>query len=61
MCEKRYHSYPAHHNRVNIYIEDDGPGIAEKELEQVFEPFYRGEHSRSRDTGRCGLGFGSDS
>ncbi|WP_342352268.1 ATP-binding protein [Candidatus Coxiella mudrowiae] len=32
-----------HHNRVNIYIEDDGPGIAEKELEQVFESFYRGE------------------
>ncbi|WP_235379031.1 sensor histidine kinase [Candidatus Coxiella mudrowiae] len=32
-----------HHNRVNIYIEDDGPGIEEKELEQVFESFYRGE------------------
>ena len=46
----RYHS-------VIIKVEDDGPGIAEKELEQVFEPFYRGEHSRSRDTGGTGLGL----
>ncbi|WP_264769927.1 ATP-binding protein [Coxiella burnetii] len=44
-------------NRVKVLIEDDGPGIAEKELEQVFEPFYRGEHSRSRDTGGVGLGL----
>jgi signal transduction histidine kinase len=40
-----------------IIIEDEGPGIPEAELEQVFSPFYRGEHSRSRDTGGVGLGL----
>lgn len=42
---------------ILITIEDNGPGIAESELEKVFEPFYRGEHSRSRDTGGVGLGL----
>ena len=45
------------YHRAVITVEDDGPGIAENELEQVFEPFYRGEHSRSRDTGGVGLGL----
>ncbi len=43
--------------RCLIKIEDDGPGIPEEELKQVFSPFYRGEHSRSRDTGGVGLGL----
>jgi two-component system, OmpR family, sensor kinase len=38
-------------------VEDDGPGIPEGELEKVFEPFYRGEPSRSRETGGSGLGL----
>jgi len=40
-----------------IDIEDDGPGIPAGELERVFEPFYRGEPSRSRETGGAGLGL----
>ncbi len=40
-----------------IKVEDDGPGIPEGELEQVFAPFYRSEQSRSRDTGGVGLGL----
>lgn len=40
-----------------VTIEDDGPGIPEKDLMNVFKPFYRGEHSRSRDTGGVGLGL----
>lgn len=42
---------------IIIEIEDNGPGVAESELEKVFEPFYRGEQSRSRDTGGVGLGL----
>lgn len=42
---------------VVIEVEDDGPGIAPAELERVFEPFHRGEPSRSRETGGVGLGL----
>jgi signal transduction histidine kinase len=34
-----------------------GPGLAEAELERVFEPFYRVESSRNRETGGTGLGL----
>ena len=40
-----------------ITITDSGPGIPEQQLEAVFEPFYRLETSRSRETGGTGLGL----
>ena len=40
-----------------VEIDDDGPGIPEHERERVFEPFQRGEPSRSRATGGSGLGL----
>ncbi len=42
---------------VDIVIEDEGPGIPEQELENVFTPFLRLEASRNRDTGGTGLGL----
>jgi signal transduction histidine kinase len=42
---------------ATIRIKDGGPGIPEDELEKVFDPFYRVESSRSRDTGGTGLGL----
>jgi signal transduction histidine kinase len=45
-------------DRLTIRVLDDGPGIAEAELEQAFEPFFRADASRSRDTGGTGLGLG---
>ncbi|WP_256662130.1 HAMP domain-containing sensor histidine kinase [Pseudomonas sp. F(2018)] len=42
---------------VRLQILDDGPGIAEAELEEVFKPFYRVESSRNRSTGGTGLGL----
>jgi signal transduction histidine kinase len=40
-----------------VEIEDDGPGIPPNDREKVFEPFYRREPSRSRQTGGIGLGL----
>lgn len=40
-----------------IEVEDDGPGIPDHERERVFEPFFRGEPSRNRETGGIGLGL----
>ncbi|WP_374570825.1 ATP-binding protein [Phenylobacterium sp.] len=40
-----------------VEIADDGPGIPKDDEEKVFEPFYRREPSRSRQTGGAGLGL----
>lgn len=40
-----------------IVVEDEGPGIAEADRAQVFEPFVRLEGSRSAETGGAGLGL----
>lgn len=42
---------------VTITIEDHGPGIPATEFAKVFEPFYRIEQSRNRETGGSGLGL----
>lgn len=42
-----------------IEVRDDGPGIPPEDLDRVFEPFFRGERSRNRDTGGIGLGLAS--
>ncbi|MDR2208645.1 MAG: HAMP domain-containing protein [Azoarcus sp.] len=42
---------------VHILIRDHGPGLPAEEMERVFEPFYRTESSRNRETGGTGLGL----
>ncbi|MTI15038.1 ATP-binding protein [Sansalvadorimonas verongulae] len=44
-------------NATTIVINDNGPGMDEKDMERVFEPFVRLEQSRNRDTGGIGLGM----
>jgi signal transduction histidine kinase len=44
-------------SEVIITVDDDGPGIPALERSAVFEPFYRIEPSRSRETGGAGLGL----
>jgi signal transduction histidine kinase len=42
---------------LRVSVCDEGPGIPEKEMEKVFEPYYRVESSRNRATGGTGLGL----
>jgi two-component system, OmpR family, sensor kinase len=42
---------------VRFVVLDDGPGIDDDELEQVFERFHRTDDDRSRKTGGAGLGL----
>lgn len=44
--------------KLEIVVTDEGPGIAEQDLEVLFKPFSRGEKSRNRETGGSGLGLG---
>ncbi|MEM7710296.1 MAG: ATP-binding protein [Pseudomonadota bacterium] len=40
-----------------VTIDDDGPGLPEDRLAKIFEPFVRGDDSRSAETGGAGLGL----
>ncbi|HEY1557412.1 MAG TPA: ATP-binding protein [Kofleriaceae bacterium] len=42
---------------VRIEVRDDGPGIADKHRERVFERFYRADPARTREAGGTGLGL----
>lgn len=43
--------------RLVIRVLDDGPGLSDALLEKVFDPFFRAESSRNRETGGSGLGL----
>lgn len=50
-------SIARHSTGVAITIDDDGPGIADDQIERMFEPFTRLEASRNMATGGTGLGL----
>lgn len=43
--------------QVQVDVIDTGEGIPESDVSHIFEQFYRGEKSRSRETGGAGLGL----
>lgn len=44
-------------SRVHLTVADCGAGVPEEELEKLFDPFYRPETDRARETGGAGLGL----
>ncbi len=46
-----------HAGNIIIDVVDSGPGVADEFLDKLFEPFYRTEPSRKRESGGVGLGM----
>ncbi len=46
-----------HRRDLKISIEDDGIGVPDSELQNIFRPFYRIDEDRARQTGGTGLGL----
>ena len=44
-------------NQLFIEIEDDGPGIPEKDRSNIFKPFYKIDDSRNMNKEGSGLGL----
>ena len=44
-------------NRARLSVENDGPAIPAEDLPHLWEPFYKGDKSRSREGGGSGLGL----
>lgn len=42
---------------VNLVVRDHGSGVAEEELDKIFQPFYRVQESRDRSSGGHGIGL----
>ena len=43
--------------QIFMTLRDFGPGVPESELEKIFEPFYRVQESRDRNSGGHGIGL----
>lgn len=45
------------HGHAMVMVLDHGCGIEPQDLPHIFEPFYRSDPARARDTGGSGLGL----
>ncbi|MAV75497.1 MAG: hypothetical protein CL691_02590 [Cellvibrionales bacterium] len=48
---------PGHDAVIAVGIIDQGPGVPEQDIGHIFEPFYRVDRARNRNTGGYGIGL----
>ena len=48
---------PADDKHVQVRVLDSGPGIDDAHIDRIFEPFYRVDEARNRNSGGHGLGL----
>jgi two-component system sensor histidine kinase CpxA len=46
-----------HQDSINIIISDNGTGVPQNTIEKLFQPFYRVDEARDRNSGGTGLGL----
>jgi two-component system, OmpR family, sensor histidine kinase BaeS len=46
-----------HHDRIELAVQDSGPGLKPQDLDRIFDRFYRADPSRQREDGGSGLGL----
>ena len=44
-------------DEIQVLVQDSGPGIPEAQIKRIFEPFYRVDEARDRNSGGHGLGL----
>ena len=49
--------FSASAQQVTVSVEDNGEGVPDSELEEIFRPFYRVSTARDRHSGGTGLGL----
>ena len=50
-------SCPRRGEEIVVRVLDSGPGVPDEALQKIFEPFYRLDDARNRQTGGAGLGL----
>jgi two-component system, OmpR family, sensor kinase len=53
-----YLSLKSHQDWIEIVVSDEGQGVPKEEVSRLFERFYRGEKSRTRESETVGYGLG---
>jgi len=48
---------PVTSQEIQVQVVDSGPGIAQNQIDRIFEPFYRVDEARNRNSGGHGLGL----
>lgn len=53
----RVHAQPVYGDKIKVSVSDAGPGIDEAQIKNIFEPFFRLDEARNRNSGGHGLGL----